>query len=340
MLKKFKEYLNRTISESLLLEMARYQEQPRIPVNIDNDDIIFLQQFDFDEHTQAKKQRYDMLFEALKKLHERRVKFGMKSLAENIEKAIREYIDGDKNAFAQLQQLDANLALDKNEISKLKNEIDNARRNSKKIRELDIQEEADRLSWEHVKKYVDGIPEQQDGPRIFVIKKGNKIIKRERKPYLNRLYHKLERTIGEEHNPQLKKMLGELGKYSFDLSHPIESDSEKSTRGMKFPKDVGKRILYYQSLLSHEMFGDIPKSVYWIKAPGKRKDVFLFEKYFEPIYKRYFRSLTGNESVKNFKEQKNMATLLAKKEMARELQKNPNAYMGPTYIIKNLHIFL
>ena len=64
-----------------LYEMARRYDVAKMPVNFDEDDIEFLQQFPHAFWAKASQQRYNMLFDALEKLLDERRRMGHEALA-------------------------------------------------------------------------------------------------------------------------------------------------------------------------------------------------------------------------------------------------------------------
>lgn len=103
------------------------------------------------------------------------------------------------------------------------------------------------------------------------------------KPFLNRLYHKLEATPGHPHHSE--SGLTGHGKYGFDMTKPQDAKTIKTidedgdevkvktpnlTAGLKFPsaKQISSRLIDFYNLNSQRMFGDLPKDVEWKKVPG------------------------------------------------------------------------
>lgn len=359
MLKSFSEYLGK--NSEIILEMARVFSQPRVPVNLDADDIDFLKQFKYEDQKTAITQRYNYLFEALKSLHERRKSHtGMVDLQNNIITALskeitnlKQNIDAKESIeFKKLysKNTDEKIRIDKEEILSLRERIIRIVKNKGKISEEDIKEEAERIAYDHARAKIGGLPESEDERKPFRLGKSKKNPERTvfAKPYLNRLYHKLERTVGEEHiNDQIKKFLGEVGKYGFDLSEPKEiqvADDEtdgkkmdvKTTRGMRFPvhENNKRRINHYQQLLAHRMFGEIPNDVYWIKDESK-KDTLTREHILEPKIKKFYTHLNLEpEKPKSDKERRNLAKKKADAELYKQIQAGQRV-LGPKYPLRD-----
>lgn len=364
MLKSFREYLEK--NSDILLEMARYSSQPRFPVNLDRDDIDFLKQFKYDDQKIALSQRYEYLFEALKSLHQRRKKFGMEDLEKNIENALKIEISNLKDnivakesrEFKNLysKNTDSNIRMNKEEMLSLRNRVIEILKNKGKITDKDIKEEAERIAYDHARSVINSLPASEDERKPFKLGKSKKLVIWA-KPYLNRLYHKLERTVGEEHvDEQIKKFLGNIGKYGFDLSEPQETEIEDdtqtddesepkkgkkvkvlTTRGMRFPvhENNKKRLNKYQGLLAHRIFGEIPNDAYWIKVDEPRKDTLTREHALEPKIKKFYRILGESQSKpKSDRERRNLAKKMAEAELYKEIQKGKKI-LGPKYPLKD-----
>ena len=270
--KTFKDFFSEKFVETRpfkkLYEMAIRHDIAKLPVNIDKDDIEFLQQFPHEFWKEALKMRYDMLFDAVEKLHkDRREIHKHDEIKNNILQAME---DGNWQHLTGI--------VPDNEIYHLKkvaNDLDE--------REKDV--EADKLAHEYVKTKTPHINEPKDEVP-FTIKwhKATKTILA--KPFLNRLYHKLERTKGEAHIPG-SGLEGETGRYGYDMAYPhrkgkyakINDEGEEEgeyeiphrTEGMRFPTDaaIENRLADFFNINMHRILGDLPEDAVWVKTSHK-----------------------------------------------------------------------
>lgn len=268
------------------LEMSRRSlgvdsDTSRFPAGIDKDDIRYLKQFDVTDWPTAKVKRYEKLWEAIKDLHKRR-KEELKSsgLQDKIENYLRS--NGEENKDD----------LPKEVIDEIEKEgvLGN-------IQEKDFEKQAHSFAFYYVKEKINDIDEEKYKIRIGSTPYLNKNF------YLNTLYHKLEKTRGEEHVEEFLK--GTLGKIGHDLTHPVEDEVDgkkrKRTRGLDYEvfsnKNAWRRMLIdFLQHSSHGHFGKpliIPgKKVEWRPASdmtsrgsGNIKDP-TFEWMYEPAVKK------------------------------------------------------
>ena len=134
-------------------EMALYGDVSRMPINIDKDDIEFLKQFPHQYWPEAMHQRYQYLFKALKKQHETRKALGWDELEDAIIAAMK---SGD---FSHLESLEEPLALDKEEIEKIKNNYDP--NSVATLADDEVEKLADKIAWEHIKKSTDFVDDPE-----------------------------------------------------------------------------------------------------------------------------------------------------------------------------------
>lgn len=260
-----------------LYEMAMRHDVIKKPVNFDKDDIQFLSQFPHAFWIKAKQMRYQMLFDAIHKLHGKRREAGHEKIKAALINAIK------NQDWSGVKGLMPDDKIER--IARwLRPEL--VRRMSDK--QIDI--EADKLAHEHIKEGLDHLEEPgEEVPFTFKdvdidetgkntsSNKTGQTVTYMAKPYLNRLYHKLERTKGL---PHLKGsgLEGEVGKYGYDMAEPIESGNPEelphSTSGMKFPTptQIRDRMRAFMNLNAHRIFGDLPEDAEWL--PTGNQDVW------------------------------------------------------------------
>ncbi len=286
------------ISYKLFLEMASrgrgaiQGDLSKFPLNYEDDDLKFLNQFDMKYYAQASEQRFDMLHDALKKLHDKRldiIKNGdeKKGIPKDFDKEIKNFLlTGESKNLSQEDQRKIRnyrkLPITPATMRGMRDKFDD-----------NVAEIAKEDAFEIVKQKTENLKALElDPPAAKFLLKGSKITAI---PYLNRLYHRLERTRGEAHigiddNGVLsdsEHSVGSLGKYGYDLSHPRtehdpESDSKKHyTRGMSWVgSDVWDRsIKEYIKHSSHGHFGVHPRvlssgfsddvEIKWLPMDGK-----------------------------------------------------------------------
>lgn len=303
-------------------EMAMYGDRIRMPVNIDEDDIEFLNQFPHPLWPQAYHQRYKMLFKAVKKQHDVREALGVGELKKALIDAMR---SGD---YSKLNSFDSpELRLSDEEIEKLKKTYD-----PDYIRTLDdkhVEMIADEISWNHIKKATDHVDDPETAE--FKFKQGRQTVTYNKKPFLNRLYHKVERTAGLEHLPG-SGLEGQIAKYGYDLRNPKEDPHgvADSTDGMVIPRlgQIEDRMRDFMNLQAHRMFGSVDgPDVVWKKVAGEDSEtaeqfLSLYRKGLEPSIRRENPDMQNNQVL----------SLARKKAKEKLAEKFPNGELrGPAY---------
>jgi hypothetical protein len=234
------------------------------PVNIDEDDIEFLQQFPIEYWVSAKHARYNMLWKAVKELNIERIeKYNEKEIIEKVKNSIK------TGNFSNLED---------KKLIKAASQV----KDGKNLSDEELEKEAKVITFYYIKDKTPHIKEP--GKVRFSLRssrKGGATIKHfdDKKPFLNRLYHKLETTPGENFHSE-SGLSGE-GKYGFHMGDAQELEGKnkdnlkfaRSTAGFKFPneeKDSSLRrgIIDFLNLNSHQVFGDLPKDFEWKKVEG------------------------------------------------------------------------
>jgi hypothetical protein len=266
-------------------EMAIQGDVPRIPVNIDKDDIEFLRQFPSYFWKQALHQRYDKLFHLLRGLHRERVSHP---------------------DFATLKTL-IKQALDTENWDILKGKMSDDGISHLKTYHSDWSEKekegiAERAAFEEVKQRTDRVPDPEVEEFKLSGKRGKETVFRV-KPFFNRLYHKLERTRGVPHAKD--SGLEGKGQYGYDMSYPLEGKEGlphttgapldgQMGGGFQFPSkaQVDKVISDFLNLNMHRMFGDLPEDVEWRKMDSKDTWTIRLarEKLQQEVYEELFHS--------------------------------------------------
>ena len=261
-----------------LFEMAEEGDRIRFPVHIDEEDLEFLKQFDEIYWPSALYQRYQMLFDEIEKMHNNRMEAGMGRLKDEILKAIK------TQNWNKLKELESHLVLPDLTIDRLKRDYANHTKNDDELNAI-----ADKMATKHMKEqdYFVGDPATAvfRFPKFIKNKQGKlKFINRAKekvevvaKPYLNRLYHRLERSYGHPHSED--SGLEGLGKYGFDMAHPVRAiptpeglELPHTTAGMKFPtyKQIADRMQEFLAHNSHRTFGDIKgEDLIWKKVQNR-----------------------------------------------------------------------
>jgi hypothetical protein len=246
--------------------------------NIDEEDLDFLHQFPIEYWAPAKHQRYQFLWEELKKLHDHRIdNIKIKEIETEVASGLTEFVKKGKMP---------------DELEKLFNEkkINNKYKDywAKRIGEKgdeafskrDIKLEAERIAHDYAKRITEHLLENDLDQKLEFKLRGHsnkeEVKKFIARPYLNRLYHKIETTPGEEFNiesglinqttdePKFKSV-GSKGKHGLDLRNPevIEGDNgEKKyvTSGWVMPKgqSVRSNLHDYLKYNAAGIFGDMP----------------------------------------------------------------------------------
>lgn len=257
-------------------EMAvRHHIRNDMPIKFDDDDLEFLRQFPHDFWVTAKKARYEMLFRAVQGLHEKRHgEYKQKELVQAIVTAMEtgewSHLDGVVPAW---------------EITHLKQS------GSKMMNRHQKEAHAEKLAHEFIRKQTAHVDEPKEAVPFTLTSSDTSAVPRKQtfmaKPFLNRLYHKLETTPGEEFHPE--SGLQGQGKYGFDMTDPIDGkkniktvfdddgDERKVsgshlTSGFKFPAEasISTNMGEFLSANSHRIFGELPKDVEWKEMKGKQ----------------------------------------------------------------------
>jgi hypothetical protein len=248
--KTFRDFFNETIDHKriqprhfqILYEMAMWRDKPKDPVNIDKEDLEFLHQFPHKFWPKALHMRYQMLFSAIEKKHQEE---------QEVLKQVQHFV---KEALSTQNWERLRGVLNDEEIDNLQSyysreRISQLRSGHARRGQGDpLDEIAEKEAWDIVKNRNDHIDEPE-GEVAFPIKTqdfdpetgkqlGSGASKPgsagfptfRAKPYLNRLYHKLERTRGKEHiggsglEGDLGKALGhERGQYGYAMHDPQRS---------------------------------------------------------------------------------------------------------------------
>jgi hypothetical protein len=189
--------------------------------------------------------------------------------------------------------------------------------------------EADKLAHEYLKSKTDRVQEPDEADFTFqandfdVAQGKNTSSERTSKkvtfvahPYLNRLYHKLERTKGLPHTPD-SGLEGE-GKYGYDLAEPKRSANPEfphATAGMKFPtpEQTRNRIRDFMNLNQHRVFGDLPQDAEWL--PTKYTDLWSIQYAQDKLRKRLEARLRVGGKYADNKDLERDARAMAKKQI-------------------------
>ena len=356
MLKSFFEHRNPELKTDIIsidgnmLEEAR-KETVRPSKQFDYEDIDFLKQFPIEYYGQALHQRYNMLFNVLQRIHEMQQNLGFPELKhylkiflmskdrldnEDAHTAIYHLTEGDVDDGFRLTT--AEIVALNNEYSPEKLEADNM---SDDDYDNLADEEANKFWW----KKLSQENFKQIGPELVDIMNNNavaefkfkgsytiyhangdieevgggkskKTIKA--KPYLNRLYHMLERNRNEAHiagsglengsdfiesvkrkDPQAAKALT-LGKYGLELRNPKESKSEyigHAFRKTQFPSEeqTSRAPKNYLMMLAHRVLGKLDDpGIIW--QPTSYVDSFERERLLTAETKRLMKVLKTQHS--------------------------------------------
>lgn len=275
----------------------------KAPISLDKESIDFLHQFPTKFWVQAERQRWNMLHDALLALHQRRTGMGLKDLEDKIEQAMLAGWHGDSSLWDSLAD-----RLSPETLERLRKKFTPQRIShlmtayglSEAAMKKEIRNEAETEAYEEIKSKTEGLEHQdanskhftKDEPQEFTF--GSTKIKAH--PYLNRLYHKIERTEGHDHDP--RSGLADLGVHKghlgYDLAHPEiarvnDKEHKRTTRGAgSWPTNSqgGKRISQAINNLfmlnQHEMFGklNVPPGAEWREVDGA-KDTFYYDQVFD-----------------------------------------------------------
>ena len=251
---------------------ARRHDVAKMPVNFDHDDIQFLQQFPHAFWAKAKQQRYNLLFDALEKLHHERRSLGHEAIKDAI-----------KSAATTQNWSPLNRLMPDDLVGSMARHLRPAIIRDMKPRQLDI--EADKLAHEYLKSRTDRVEDPHEAEFTF---QANDYDPHRRKntssystaekvtyiarPYLNRLYHKLERTKGLPHTPD-SGLEGD-GKYGYDLAEPTRSTNpgrSANTKGRVSTFCPSRRCLTPQSLADEDQTAQVGNRLHDVARPGVAK---------------------------------------------------------------------
>lgn len=301
-------------------EMAMRHDISKTPVNFDKDDIEFLSQFPHAFWPKAQQQRYDMLFDAIEKLHHERRSKGHDDLKSAV-----------KNAMTTQNWSSLRGKLPDDQIARLSRHLRAGIVGEMSPGQIDI--EADKIAHEHIKSGTDRVEDPGEVEFTFQNNDFNpengphgKDTSSERtkdrvtymaKPYLNRLYHKLERTEGLPHLPD--SGLEGSGKYGYDMAEPLRSSEPEelphSTSGMKFPtpEQTRNRLRDFMNLNQHRIFGDLPKDAKWL--PTKYTDTWSINYVKDEIRKQIEAQLRVSGQYKSNQDLEKDALKMANKRV-------------------------
>jgi len=288
----------------------------RKPVNIDEDDIQFLQQFPHEFWARALEMRYHRLFDRLDQYQKTKEAAGHDILANAIYEAIR---NQDENSWSNLLRIghevhdqNEHIQIKKEQIEKLKEKYPADL--TETWTDEKCHDRADMEADEHLKTIFPHLPESEvesfefidnrfdfEKGRLGGSNRNKKKVHIEARPYLNRLYHKLERTEGLDHL-EGSGLEQTKAKYGFMLRKAVRSHNTEehphSTAGMKFPtfEQVRNRMQEFLVQNFHRVFGEVDDpdviwkpSIYEDTETVKFYKVTLqkeFEKQLESEFKR------------------------------------------------------
>jgi hypothetical protein len=252
------------ISYKIYLEMAQmgrgeyHGDVSKNTLNFDEDDLDFLNQFDHQFWPAAIAQRWDLFHDALKKLHDiRKSKIQEGRLVEKIENFLRTGSPSDlpEKLIERLKSDHGPIPVDMNSKSQFRNisstipvpdspdAADRERATNDRERDIErkklkiIRHIAEDEAFEYIKPQTEnlkslGLDEEVQFSLRHPGKRGRtsdtNTTKVKAKPFLNRMYHRLERTEGEPHTEESENT--GVGRYGYDLSHPKEQISGGETR--------------------------------------------------------------------------------------------------------------
>lgn len=285
-----------------LYEMAHRHDVVKQPVNFDEDDIEFLNQFPHNFWAKAKHMRYNMLFDAVEKLHKQRKAKGHGELKDALIQAMQ------TQNWSGLKGM-----MPDGKIARLSNHLNS--RLVKQMSKKELEKEADKISHEQIKLGLDDVEDPEQAEFSFKDKEAGPkgMTTYMAKPYLNRLYHKLERTKGLPHTPS-SGLSGEA-KYGYDMAEPLRSPDEKyphTTDGIKFPTplQISGRMKDFLNIQAHRIFGTLPEDAKWL--PTGQDDNWSIEYVENEIRKKIESSLRLNGKHSNNKDLEKDARAMAK----------------------------
>ena len=322
-------------------EMARYKESPRTPVHIDKEDLQFLEQFPHQYWGDAIFQRYQLLLKAVQKLDKIREEFGHSKLKNLLLKAFKD------EDFSEVERFEVdgfegknNGRLTAEEIKKLKDTYSPAYINT--LEPHQVEEIADKYAWEHMKSLVDHVEDPKS--HVFTFKRQDfdhdtgKLLNPKTKekititanPFLNRLYHKIERTAGLPHLDG-SGLEGQIAKYGFDLRNALEDSKgdKHAAEGFSFPRrqQSNVRMQNFLNLNMHQMFGELAKDPDIVFKRANGEDTFTAEEQLKQLRKDAMRQLKSEKPDSMQQELEKEARELAKVRLS---EKYPNGELkGP-----------
>ena len=344
MLRSFREYLCREYKnqpEGQRLDEAKYGQAPRKSYQFDAEDIDFLKQFNHSLWAQAHHQRMELLFDKLEKSRKVHEELGLQKLKTGLARYFKDRTEENKRF---IKELDAPFDMTEDELEKIGSAMFTAG-----MTDEDIDHAAENAAITHYNAKKKEFPVIDDPEYhefkfkndIFVpvegelpIRTGGKRTKDEivvrARPYLLRLYHKLE-THPSERYPHASNLDG-FGKYGFDLGGPLrgEHGEPHATRGMRFPTyaNVSGSMKRYFELLAHRMFGDFDDSVTWMDSG--LGDTFVRDEALESIIKSISSSGMFN-NIQSENEKREKIVNEAKKQLIDGIRKKTISLKTPPY---------
>ena len=279
--------------DCFVTEMAiRHHIRNDMPIKFDDDDLEFLRQFPHDFWVTAKKARYEMLFRAVQGLHNKRHdEYKQKELVQAIVAAME---TGEWSHLGPSEKNPEGI-VPAWEIAHLKQNSKAMNRNQKEAHAEKLAHEFIRKQTAHVDEPKEAVPCAPNLPpeySCFTLTSSDTSAKPRKqtftaKPFLNRLYHKLETTPGEKFHPE--SGLQGRGKYGFDMTDPIDGkkniqkvlddDGDEIkvkgshlTSGFKFPSadTISLQMGRFLSANASHIFGKLPEDVEWKEMKGKQ----------------------------------------------------------------------
>jgi len=248
----FKEFFEQRI----LVEMAIKGDNPRDLIRIDKDDIEFLNQFPVEHWVSAIYQRYhDDLYTALKARQYTR-NSQIESIAKELEPLLK---NGGWDSFSSNN-------FTQEDIKKLKVKYGKSWRLEHAGEDFDIAVDnaAKDIAYYATEKTIPDAPEPEERVYNLGTKKDPKRIPA--KPFINRLVHKLEKTVGEEHSRGVGLDRDEhpVGMYGFDMANPEKGTGvvPNHTDGMQMVTKTMARTAI-KILLQHNYqnyYGELPQT--------------------------------------------------------------------------------
>lgn len=303
-----------------LFEMAMRMEVAKKPVRIDNEDIEFLHQFPPELWGRALHARYhDDLYDALRAREEAR-----KEKKEEMTGKIKEALLTQNFSLLQgvlpdhtVRSIQSEYGPEWAEIYRRKGNLGKAAHGA-----------AEDLAYYAIEEAIPDAPVAQE-EKVYEFRGQGKGVRRiKAKPHINRLIHKLERTRGHQHAPNLglSRHGHETGQYGYDL-HGVkegrpkkkagDSDIPHSTQGMQMPthQTVVDRMKDFLATNAHGIYGELPRPGEEVELPNGQKvrikgfqpvaagkggrqgggehvqDSFIREKYQNPLESKYYTLL-------------------------------------------------